>query len=59
VAVAREQPQQAQADLAMAADHQHLHGRQCTEAPPPASATGVGGPPPVIRTTPGRRRRGR
>jgi hypothetical protein len=27
VAVAGEQPQQAQADLAMAADHQHLHGR--------------------------------
>jgi hypothetical protein len=27
VAVAGEQPQQAQADLAMAADHHYLHGR--------------------------------
>ena len=31
VPVAREQPQQAQADLAMAANHQYLHGRQCNE----------------------------
>ena len=30
--VAGEQPQQAQADLAMAPDHQHLHGHQCNEA---------------------------
>ena len=32
VPIAREQPQQTQAHPAMAADHQHLHGRQCTEA---------------------------
>jgi hypothetical protein len=31
-AVVREQPQQPQADLAMAADHQHLQGRQRSEA---------------------------
>jgi len=38
VPVAREQSQQAQADLAMAADHQHLHGRQCTH---PGQGVGV------------------
>jgi hypothetical protein len=31
VPVAREQPQQAQPDLAMTADYQHFHGRQCNE----------------------------
>ena len=33
VPVAHEQPQQAQTDLAMAADHQYLHGRQRAAEP--------------------------
>jgi hypothetical protein len=32
VAAAGQQPQQAQADLAVAADHQHLHARQSTDS---------------------------